>query len=258
MNHNLCKNCDYTFEGNFCSNCGQKSTVVELKMYDLFHEFWHSVTHTDKGILKLIKDLFLHPKQVYLGYFSGRRKTYFSPVTFFLIAATLLILIGEKIYDYEDYVHRFTSPNGYNEFGRYAFAATKLNTLITLPFTILLTWLFFRKQFNLAKNIVFWLYFHGLMFTLQIIISPLCFAFIFYKELIDTIFVFVSYVFLFWHLLTVFSRKKLIDYVIVFFIVNFFHIVNNLITAYNLFGEEVFKFTKTKNIFKLILYFYGL
>ena len=57
----ICNNCKTLFEGKFCSNCGQKSSVGELKMHDLLHEFWHSVTHTDKGILKLIKDLFLHP-----------------------------------------------------------------------------------------------------------------------------------------------------------------------------------------------------
>ncbi len=252
-----CKNCNATINDKFCSNCGQKSSVGELNLQDLFHELWHSFTHTDKGILKLVKDLFLNPKQVYLGYFSGQRKTYFSPVTFFLISATLLILIGEKIFDYEDYVHRITSPNGYNEFGRYAFATTKFNTLITLPFTITLTWLIYRKQFNLAKNIVFWLYFHGLLFTFQIIISPLCFAFIFQKEIIDTIFVFVSYGFIFWHLLAVFTSKRIIDYIIVFLVVNFFHIINNLITGYNLFEEKVFEITKTKNIMELILYFYG-
>ena len=83
MQHHLCKNCDRTFEGQFCSHCGQKSGVSELNMHDLIHEFWHSITHTDKGILKLVKDLFLQPKKVYHGYFVGQRKTYFSPVTFF-------------------------------------------------------------------------------------------------------------------------------------------------------------------------------
>jgi hypothetical protein len=252
----FCSNCQTGLEGKHCNNCGQKSSVGELNMPALLHEFWHGVTHTDKGILKLIKDLFLHPKKVYLGYFSGQRKTYFSPVTFFLISATLLILIGEKIFDYEDYVHRFTSPNGYNEFGRYAFAATKFNTFITLPFEILLTWLLFRKQFNLAKNIVFWLYFHGLMFTLQIILTPIYFALITQKNNIDGLFVLATYIFLFWHLFIIFGEKKITDFILIFLIVNFYHIISNLVTAYNLFGDGVYKFTKTNTIFELILYFY--
>jgi len=78
-----CKNCKTNFKGKFCYNCGQKASVGELSMKELLHEGWHSFTHTDKGILKLIKDLTLHPKTVYLNYFNGQRKKYFSPVTFF-------------------------------------------------------------------------------------------------------------------------------------------------------------------------------
>jgi hypothetical protein len=52
-----------------------------------------SITHTDK-VLKLVKDLFLHPKGVPWLFLVSVKL--FSPVTFFLITATLLLLIGIK------------------------------------------------------------------------------------------------------------------------------------------------------------------
>ena len=254
----LCKNCEHTFEGKFCSNCGQKSNVGELKMHDFLHELWHSVTHTDSGILKLIKDLFTHPKRVYFGYFSGKRKTYFSPVTFFLITATILLLIGNKIYDYEDYVRLADNPNGYNEMGRYVFDMTKFKTLILLPFQVVLIWLFYHKRFNLAKIIVFFLYFHGLIFVIQIIISPIYFLFILHKELLDSIVAVITFILLFWHLNLVFGMKNWKTYLLNFILLNVFHIINYLVIFYLLYGEALFEQTKTKNIFGFILELYKL
>ena len=252
----ICTNCKTSFEGKFCHNCGQKSSVGELKMHDLFHELWHSVTHTDKGILKLIKDLFLYPKRVYFGYFSGKRKTYFSPVTFFLITATLLLLIGNKIYDYEDYVRSADNPNGYNEMGRFVFEMTKFKTLILLPFQVLLLWLFYHKRFNLAKIAVFFLYFNGIIFVLQIIISPIYFLFILKKELLDNLILIITFIVLFWHLNLVFGLKKWKTYLINFLILNLFYILNYLIIFYLLYGETLFEQTKTKNIFGFIFELY--
>ena len=197
-----CTNCDFDFEGKFCSNCGQNAKVGNLNIHDLIHEFWHSVTHTDKGILRLIKELFLRPKQVYLNYFSGQRKNYFSPVTFYLISATLLIYVGAKIFDYEDFVHRANNPNGFNEMGRFIFQETKFKSLLLMPFEIILTWLLFKKTYNLAKNIVFWLYLYGFLFTIKFIFTPFYFAFIFQKEVIDNIIGFLTLLVIFYHLYT--------------------------------------------------------
>ncbi len=252
----ICTNCKTPFEGKFCFNCGQKSSVGELKLHNLLHELWHSVTHTDKGILKLIKDLLIQPKKVYFGYFAGKRKTYFSPATFFLITATALLLIGNKIYDYEDYVRLANNPNGYNEMGRYVFDMTKFKTLILLPFHVLIIWLFYHKRFNLAKIIVFFLYFHGFIFMVQILVSPIYFIFILHKELLDNIVAVLGNILLFWHLNLVFGIKNRKTYLINFIILNLFYIINYLVIFYLLYGDELFVKTKTKNIFEFIIQLY--
>src|SRR5258708_3168998 len=98
----ICANCGTAINGKYCYECGQKAHIGRLSMHELFHEIWHGLTHTDKGILKLIKDLCFHPKSVYENYFKGHRKSYFSPVLFFLVTAGLLAYLYGFVYDYED------------------------------------------------------------------------------------------------------------------------------------------------------------
>ncbi|MDZ7935754.1 MAG: DUF3667 domain-containing protein [Emticicia sp.] len=250
---NSCKNCNYSFVGKFCNQCGQKASVKELKLKDVLHESWHSITHTDSGILKLIKDLFFRPKSVYINYFSGQRKKYFSPVTFFLISVAILLFLGTKVFDYEDYKLKTL-----NEFGRYTLSATRFKTVLLLPFEILVTWLLFYKQFNLAKNIVFWLYLNGYLFTIKIILIPFYFPFIQHKSFVDTSIILIQYVIIFVHLILVFGNRKWLNIILLLFGTNLIFISDNILTAYLLFEDAIFKQTGTKNIFELILKLYQL
>lgn len=242
-----CKNCNQVLVGQFCSNCGQKASVNQLTLHEFFHEVWHSFTHTDSGILKLIKDLLISPKRVYLGYFDGQRKKYFSPVKFFLITATVLVLIGIKIFDYEDY-----KLNSLNEFGRYVFEKTKFKTLIILPFSILLTWLFSYKQFNVAKNSVFWFFVYGFLFTIKIAFSPVYFLFINHKNLIDDIIIITQFLVMFYHLCLVFANRNWLRILVCFVIVNVIWIVDFLLSAYLLFGVDILNSTNSTNLLDLI------
>jgi hypothetical protein len=93
---------------------------------------------------------------VYTSYFSGKRKTYFSPVMFFLIMAGLVVVLGEKLWDFEDYI---TGRN--DEFGRILHRYEKIRFVIFIPLISLLTWLFFYKRYNLAESITFWFFCMG-------------------------------------------------------------------------------------------------
>lgn len=248
-----CKNCNTVFTGKFCNQCGQKASVNELNLHDVVHEAWHGITHTDNGILRLIKDLFLSPKSVYLNYFAGQRKKYFSPVTFFLISAGILLFFGIKIFDYEDY-----KIKEFNEFGRYALLETKFKTLLLLPFEIFITWALFGKRYNLAKNIVFWLYLNGLLFTIKIILTPIYFAFIANKDEIDLLVNIIQYLVLFTHLILIFGNRKLMNIILLFVVLNLVLIANNLLTGYLLFGNDIYKQSGTTNILELILKVYAL
>lgn len=243
-----CKNCHKSFIGKYCNYCGQQASVDELTFKDILLESWYSITNTDSGVVRLIKDLFLRPQSVYLNYFAGQRKKYFSPVTFFFLTVGLLLFLGIQVFDYEDF--KFATQN---EFGRYALLETKFKSLFLLPFEILLTWLLFLKQYNLAKNIVFWLFLNGFLFTIKILLTPIYFLFISSKSFIDISIQILQYLILFFHLILIFGKSKWINFILLFVLANIIFISDELITGYLLFEQAIFKQTNTEDIWGLIL-----
>src|SRR5688572_10457773 len=91
-----CKNCDSPLDGNFCANCGQKSEIHRVTFKHFLHEFFHAFTHTDKGILLLMKELITRPGYVAQEYLDGKRKKYFNPLTFLIILSSLYVFFGQK------------------------------------------------------------------------------------------------------------------------------------------------------------------
>lgn len=172
-----CKNCDTTFEGKHCPECGQKADTHRLTLPHLAHEIFHALTHTDKGILFLIKELMYRPGYVAREYNAGKRKKYFNPFTFLLIVVALQIFILKKAHFYENFtsemkkfetelriksgapvpdVSQQSAPTlNAEESMALMEENSKMITFIFIPFMALMTWLFFgRSSANYAENLV--------------------------------------------------------------------------------------------------------
>lgn len=235
MHH--CKNCEEHFTGQYCGICGQKANIGRLHMHDLWHEVWHAFTHADRGILKLINDLVLHPTIVYVNYFKGQRKFYFNPVLFYLLTAGVAIYLGDKIFAYENHINNMN-----NEYGKFVLDHTKLLGIFILPLEALLTWGIFRKRYNLAEYIVFWLLCNGLIFTFKIVITPFYLPLIQYKKQLDYWVGMVGYAIIFWQLIAVFAwKQKWSVYVLCFFLANFTIILYQYAGYYLLFDNKTFQ-----------------
>jgi ribosomal protein L32 len=232
-----CANCGATqTSGHFCSQCGQKLGTAQLTLKELLHELWHSLTHTDKGIFKLVKDLFLHPKLVYTSYFKGQRKKYFSPVLFFILTAGLLTILYPYVFNYEDQItHR------HNEWGREIYHFTKYRALLLLPFQALLTWLFFYKRYNLAEITVFWLYTLGLTYAIRLLLLPLYIPLISYKGTLDDTFTILSSIVILWQMVMLFGRVSNLGWLLL--IVNLSYILDFVFQLYIIFGFHFFNNT---------------
>lgn len=170
----ICKNCDHSFEGKFCPHCSQKADTHRFTVKHFAHEFFHAFTHTDKGILFLMKELFTRPGHAIREYNEGKRKKYFNPITFLLIVSALQIFAAKKIQIFEHYttaIGAVVSQVAPSEKDRdeikqeikqrtekplaLVMENTKLITLLFIPMLALLTWLFFRKSgVNYAENLV--------------------------------------------------------------------------------------------------------
>jgi Protein of unknown function (DUF3667) len=175
-----CNNCNRSFEGRYCNQCGQKATAGRLSLHEIFHELVHAFTHADKGILRLVKELFIAPGNMYRNYFSGKRKSYFSPVMFFLLAMGLLILVGSKLLDME---HTITGRD--NHFDRTMYSYQKIRYLFFIPIISLITLAFFRKRYNLAECLAFWFLCTGFICVADLLIYIPRFLFIKQQQAIN-------------------------------------------------------------------------
>jgi hypothetical protein len=171
----ICKNCEHSFDGKFCPNCSQKANTHRFTLGHLAHELFHAFTHTDKGILFLIKELFTKPGTVAKEYNAGKRKKYFNPFTFLLIGIAVQIFAVQKT---NFFIHfnnqvqesvRSAAPltkeesetfdhemDRVDDVSNKVQENNKLLNFVLIPVLALLTWLFFWKSgYNYVENLVF-------------------------------------------------------------------------------------------------------
>jgi hypothetical protein len=171
----VCKNCDTTFEGNFCPKCSQKASTHRLTVKHLIHDFLHAFTHTDKGILFLIKEMFIRPGIVAAEFAEGKRKKYFNPFSFILIMMALSIFLTQKTDFYGAFIEETkTMITQVDEISKKPISKdalerlddanykaqktveyNKILSLFLIPLLSLISWLFFRKtKYNYAENLI--------------------------------------------------------------------------------------------------------
>lgn len=89
-----CASCGNSFQGKFCNKCGEKVLNDKDKsVLHFFEEFVHVLTHADSKFLKSLKLLMVKPGFLTREYLDGRRKKYASPLTMFLIANVIYLLV---------------------------------------------------------------------------------------------------------------------------------------------------------------------
>jgi hypothetical protein len=156
----ICANCNGLVEKNFCPDCGQKKGVHRISVGHVVHEGFHSITHTDKGFLLLVKQLLVRPGYVAKEYIDGQPKRYFNPLSFLVISSALLAYFG-TITGYMDRLTSNSTRSGGRQPGIYWKEVIEiasdngkwLTLLLMAPLFALLSWLFFiRKRFNYAEN----------------------------------------------------------------------------------------------------------
>jgi Protein of unknown function (DUF3667) len=235
-----CNNCSNDVQGKYCSHCGQKAGVGRLSLHEIFHELVHSVTHTEKGILKLTKELFIRPRRVYNGYFLGKRKTYFSPVMFFLLAIGLLIFFGDKLFDRE---MELTGDKNL-VFQKFLHHYQKIRYLIFIPVISTITWLFFYQRYNFSECLVFWFFCTGFISVVEIFSYLPQYFFVHHRYVIRYITDWLAWLIILWHLLLVFSGRQLrgviksvflavLAYFILVYILNYFAYLNGIDYSFN-------------------------
>jgi uncharacterized protein DUF3667 len=178
-----CKNCGRIFEDNYCPNCGQTAHIHRYSIKHILHDFFHTFTHVDSGILFLMKELTLRPGIVAREYIEGKRKKYFSPMQYLLLGIAVVTflsvnlnlgtgLIGNVAVSGED-VQKFKE-----QFLHFFYKSYNIFQFLTIPFTAFYSWIFFRKSgFNYSENLILDTFLIGQRHLLYLIFVPFLYYF---------------------------------------------------------------------------------
>jgi hypothetical protein len=180
-----CLNCGKTIDANanFCAYCGQKTALRRLSLGEIGHDAVHYFTHADKGIFHLLKLLVKQPGQLAREYVSGRRKTYFSPLNFFLIVAAVVLFmmsVAQKIPAKQEFRQRASYSQSKNQgtqqqtppdpktikryvnLGKFWGTYGNLIPITAIPLITVLIWLLYLgHRYNYAEHLVANMYFGG-------------------------------------------------------------------------------------------------
>jgi hypothetical protein len=157
-----CANCETAFDSKFCPDCGQKADVHRIKIKTVLHDLFHAFTHADKGFLLLVKELVTKPGIVAREFVEGKRKRYFSPLSFLVITSAVFAYVSHTT-GYMDALtggtQRTGSPRVSEEmkevFEIVRTSGKTLTLLLIAPLFAFLSWLFFiRSKYNYAENFV--------------------------------------------------------------------------------------------------------
>jgi len=92
-----CKNCKNTLSGNYCDNCGQRASINKVTFKETFQDFIDMVFSVNAPLMLTIKLLVTNPGKLFREYLSGKRKTYYKPVPFFILMTIIYIAIRALI-----------------------------------------------------------------------------------------------------------------------------------------------------------------
>ena len=88
-----CPSCLSAYEGNYCSNCGQKYLQTPYSIKNII--VWLTEAFDFNQVFFLTSyHLITRPKFVISKYLSGSTRIYVSPVKYFLLVCTILFLLG--------------------------------------------------------------------------------------------------------------------------------------------------------------------
>jgi hypothetical protein len=180
-----CKNCNTLLTGNFCHACGQKADTHRITFKHLMHEFFHALTHADKGILFLVKELLYRPGYVTKEYLEGKRKKYFNPLSFLVIVSAVYALVVFKS-GYFESMHAENVARGTraamdtaSKWPMYMGASMRIivnhgkiiHLVLIVPILTGLTWLMFWKpRYNFAETLVLGALYGGLINVIFMVI----------------------------------------------------------------------------------------
>ena len=141
-----CCNCDREFVGNFCPQCGQKSTLGALNWASVRENVMEIWGMGSRSMTYTLWQLFWRPGYLIRDYISGKRQVSFPPVKMLLIVAIVCTLVASLLGDSPDKAQPAESADAIDAFLDWAEKNQGWGFLIIFSTMILPTWVLFRHS----------------------------------------------------------------------------------------------------------------
>lgn len=95
FNHS-CPNCGHAIDDplpNYCSHCGQETTLKPPTVLEFAQQFGGSIIATEGALWRTMKLLMFRPGQLTLEYLNGRRRRYVLPLRLFITLSVVALLL---------------------------------------------------------------------------------------------------------------------------------------------------------------------
>lgn len=159
----ICKNCEQSSSGNYCSNCGQKTNTVRLNWKYIQEEMKYTFLHINKGFLYTAKELFTRPGDTVREFIEGKRIQHYKPILLLFVLAGINGLLMH-FFPAEEFVYNTQPTNSIaasrqieltNKIMGFMSKNYTLYELFMLPIYALCSWLAFKKfGYNYIENII--------------------------------------------------------------------------------------------------------
>ena len=160
-----CLNCNALVDQSYCPACGQKASTGRITIAGLIKELPHAIFHVDKGILFNIVQLIKRPGPAIIDFLNGKRKSFFHPATFLVLALVLNYIVVKvtdlHFYDENELVNMAPAEaqaiRDYDAMQWWFLEHTYLYILVAIPMSALFVWglmTIMRQTFNLAESAV--------------------------------------------------------------------------------------------------------
>lgn len=247
--HHTCLNCGSENNSKFCKDCGQSMNTHRLSVGHIAHEVMHYFTHADKGLIYIIKEMFIRPGFVVQEYIDGKRKKYFNPFTFLLLCSTLSAYVYYKLSYYSTMHVERSSNNAPSEIKAVMMQTShlmeeygKIITIFLLPLLASISILFyFRKKYNYAEHLTIFAFIFAQISIINIVLTLVSHYFfpnsyILFNMMFQIVFwVYMSIVFSYLfkeHIILSFIKSLFIIFI---FIILYWVIALSAVSIYNLF-----------------------
>lgn len=90
----ICRNCNHSFTGSYCPNCGQNRDTPRYALRSAIKNVLSGMTNIDSGFGYTLIELLIRPGYMIHDFMAGKRVRYFRPFqTMFVLAAVYILLV---------------------------------------------------------------------------------------------------------------------------------------------------------------------